>query len=72
MANYYFVGDGSEVLACEAYEANAISEANRLNKLSGDNCHNVYCLTGDELSQQADGLYDMPHERAMCLQSYDL
>lgn len=72
MATYYFVGDGTEVIACEAWEANARDTANELNKKSGDECHQVYSLTGDELNETVDGHYVHAAERNVCLDSYEL
>lgn len=79
MATYYFVGDGSEVIACEAYEANARDIANELNRKSGDDSHCVYSLTSDELnektrddSRESGECYVHAAERAVCLDSYEL
>lgn len=72
MATYYFVGDGSEVIACEAYEVNARDIANELNRKSGGDVHQVYSLTSDELNEKSDDHYVHAAERAVCLDSYEL
>lgn len=64
MARYYFVGDGYEVLACEAWQANAYAA---LKRILGDmpyldpHCLKVYECDPSEVAYWPDAGWDWAH-----------
>lgn len=73
MTTYFFVGDGSEVLACEAYEANAIAECKRLQADTDDEL-SVYSVDPTETTTDDAGnaVLAYPAEYAVASAEYDL
>lgn len=73
MATYFFIGDGSEVLACEAYEANAIAECKRLQANTDDEL-SVYSVDPTETTTDDSGnvVLAYPAEYAVASAEYDL
>jgi hypothetical protein len=76
MATYFFVGDGTEVLACEAYEANARAEMKRLQEEQPENADamSVYSADVNEITFDNGGKphWAYPSERTLAAESYDL
>ena len=71
---YFFIGDGSEVLACEAYEANALAELKRLQAEQPGENFSLYECDPSELTQDSAGnvVFAYPAERALAEREYDL
>jgi hypothetical protein len=74
----FFIGDGTEVLACEAYRANAESELARLQSTTDDNLSIYECdpneiSVNDACDPDAENYcWSYPAERAVAEKSYDL
>lgn len=76
MASYWFVGDGTEVLACEAYEENARDTMRRL-ELAGCETLNIYecdpsSVVADNSTPEGLPVWEFPAERACAEKDYDL
>lgn len=76
MSSYFFVGDGCEVLAVEAYEVNAWDVRARMQKKT-DDALSVYECDPSEICRDdstADGRWVWAHpcERAIAEKHYDL
>lgn len=74
MANYFFIGDGTEVLACEAYHDNAMAELAKLRKEHPDESLSIYERDPSEVTQDSAGkpVWAYPSERAMAEKYYEL
>lgn len=76
MTTYFFVGDGCEVLGCEAMEANAREIAARLKSEQPDNTQsiNVYECDPSETTRDSAGklVWSYPAERCEAEKQYDL
>lgn len=73
MATYFFIGDGSEVLACESTRANANARLRELQAETDDEL-SIYERDPSETTTDANGMivWANPAERAIAEQEYDL
>lgn len=73
MANYFFIGDGSEVLAVEAYETNAQEKLKELQAETDDEL-TIYSRDPSETTTDSAGkvVWAYPVERAVAEKEYDL
>jgi hypothetical protein len=73
MATYYFIGDGSEVLACEARIENAQARLRELQAETDDEL-SIYERDPSETATDASGatVWANPAERSVAEAEYDL
>lgn len=73
MTRMFFIGDGSEVLGCEAYEANAVARCNELQAKTDDKL-NVYECDPTQTMQDSAGktVFAHPAEYAQYKEEYDV
>ena len=73
MTTYFFIGDGSEVLACEAHIENAQSRLRELQSEADDEL-SIYERDPSETTTDANGAtaWASPAERAVAEAEYDL
>lgn len=73
MATYYFIGDGSEVLACEACIENSQARLRELQADTDDEL-SIYERDPSETTTDANGatVWANPAERAVAEAEYDL
>lgn len=72
--SFFFVGDGTEVVACEARESVAAAEAARLNRENDTSEYNFYACNPSEVTKDDAGnwVWAYPSERAAAEAEYDL
>jgi hypothetical protein len=73
MTTYFFIGDGSEVLACEARIENAQERLKELQAETDDDL-SIYERDPSETTKDANGatVWAYPAERAVAEAEYDL
>lgn len=73
MATYFFIGDGSEVLACEATRENANARLKELQSDTDDDL-SIYERDPSETTTDSSGaiVWANPAERAVAETEYDL
>ena len=76
MATFYFVGDGTEVLACEAWKANAFDELQTIAKDHPELADHLAVYECDPSELCFDGcgepIWAYPQERFVAQNSYEL